>query len=104
MAVHPVAKSSTVSGSRSAAERLRLTPAARLGRGIPAATPGGQPIFLTVSEVAALLRLSVITICRWRISGTGPPFRKFGRRVVYGRADILAWAAEQKRLSTSDRR
>jgi Helix-turn-helix domain len=60
-------------------------------------------VFLTVSEAAALLRLSEITLGRWRIEGSGPPFRKFGRRVVYDRADLIAWADAQRRQSTSER-
>jgi excisionase family DNA binding protein len=68
--------------------------------------PMGQhsspPVFLTVSEAAALLRLSEITLGRWRIEGSGPPFRKFGRRVLYERSDLIAWAEAQRRLSTSD--
>ena len=60
------------------------------------------PVFLTVREAAALLRLSEITLCRWRIEGSGPPFRKFGRRVLYERSDLVAWAQAQTRLSTSE--
>jgi hypothetical protein len=53
-------------------------------------------------EAADLLRLSEITLGRWRIEGRGPRYRKFGRRVVYSRDDLLAWANEQSRSSTSD--
>jgi hypothetical protein len=60
-----------------------------------------RPVFLTVKEAAALLRLSEITLARWRIEGYGPPFRKFGRRVVYGNDDLLTWAERQSRSSTS---
>jgi len=59
-------------------------------------------VFLTPSEAAELLRLSSITLGRWRGEGSGPPFRKFGRRVLYAHADLLAWAEAQRRLSTSD--
>jgi excisionase family DNA binding protein len=71
--------------------RPRLQPAQR-------STP---TVFLTVSEAAALLRLSEITLGRWRIEGSGPPFRKFGRRVLYARADLDAWADAQRRHNTS---
>jgi hypothetical protein len=62
------------------------------------------PIFLTAKEAAALLRLSEITLGRWRIEGCGPAYLKFGRRVVYDRADIVAWAESQKRRSTSEQK
>ena len=55
-------------------------------------------VFLTVSEAAALLRLSEITLGRWRIEGSGPPFRKFGRRVVYEHSDLIAWTELRKRM------
>jgi hypothetical protein len=58
-------------------------------------------VFLTAAEAAALLRMSPVTLGRWRIQGYGPLFRKFGRRVVYARDELLAWAKEQSRSSTS---
>ena len=57
--------------------------------------------FLTVVEAATLLRIAVTTLGRWRIAGTGLIFRKFGRRVVYARSDLLAWTDAQQRLNTS---
>jgi hypothetical protein len=60
-----------------------------------------SPLFLTVGEVAALLRLSPVTLGRWRIEGRGPPFLKFGKRVVYGHAEVVSWAHAQKRQNTS---
>jgi hypothetical protein len=61
-----------------------------------------QPTFLNVREAAVLLRLSEITLSRWRLEGGGPPYRKFGRRVLYARSDLLAWADAQVRHSTSE--
>jgi excisionase family DNA binding protein len=60
--------------------------------------------FLTVMEAAALLRVSRVTLGRWRIEGRGPVYRKFGRRVLYADRDVIAWAADQARMSTSDQR
>jgi hypothetical protein len=60
------------------------------------------PVFLTAREAAALLRLSEITLSRWRIEGSGPPFLKFGRRVLYDHMELLAWAKLQTRGSTSE--
>jgi hypothetical protein len=45
--------------------------------------------FLCATEAAVWLRISPVTLARWRIEGSGPPFRRFGRRVVYARADLL---------------
>jgi Helix-turn-helix domain len=58
-------------------------------------------IFLSAQEAAELLRISPVTLSRWRIEGRGPEYRNFGRRVVYARADLIAWADAQRRRSTS---
>ena len=50
--------------------------------------------FLTVDQIAALLQRSHRTLETWRRNGTGPPFIRIGRRVVYRRSDIEAWLAE----------
>lgn len=39
---------------------------------------------------------------RWRSLGTGPQFIKAGRRVLYRREDLLAWAESKLRRSTAD--
>ena len=72
----------------------------------PRQPPNATPVFITVRETAEFLRLSEITLGRWRTEGVGPPYHKFGRRVVYGRSDLIAWSQAQKRSSTSqcDRR
>ncbi len=38
--------------------------------------PDATPVFLTVREAAEFLRLSEITLGRWRIEGVGPPYHK----------------------------
>lgn len=58
--------------------------------------------FLTQSEVAALLRLSPRTLERHRVSGTGPAYVKLGRRVVYSRDAVEAWALANTVCSTSE--
>jgi excisionase family DNA binding protein len=64
--------------------------------------PATPPCFLRVREAAELLRVSTVTLGRWRVSGRGPAFRKFGRRVLYALSDLLEWADDQRRLSTSE--
>ncbi len=59
-------------------------------------------IFMPQRAVAALLGVSERTLERWRLEGTGPDFRKFSRRVMYAKCDVLAWADSQRRTSTSD--
>jgi hypothetical protein len=62
----------------------------------------GPSIFLDAQQTAALLRLSVTTLGRWRIQGVGPTYLKAGKRVLYDRAVVIAWVNEQRRQSTSD--
>jgi Helix-turn-helix domain len=77
-------------------ERTRLEPAQA------AEQPVTASVFLTTAEAAAFLRISPVTLGRWRIEGCGPAYRKFGRRVVYAHADLAAWTEAQRRASTSE--
>ena len=60
---------------------------------------------LNCREAAQALRLSVSTLERMRLDGSGPAFLKLGpgkrARVVYRRADIEAWLAGLRFQSTS---
>jgi hypothetical protein len=58
--------------------------------------------YLTNDEAADYLRLSPRTMEKQRVFGSGPKFRKFGRRVMYAVADLDAWAADRSFESTSD--
>jgi excisionase family DNA binding protein len=58
--------------------------------------------FLPTREAASLLGLSPRTLEKFRLSGEGPAFYKFGRRCLYQKADLDAWAIGRRRLSTSD--
>jgi|SoiMetStandDraft_2_1073263.scaffolds.fasta_scaffold279825_2 predicted DNA-binding transcriptional regulator AlpA len=57
---------------------------------------------LTVAEVAELLRCSVSSLNKWRLSGDGPKFVYVGRRVRYRPADVTAYVVTQTRASTSE--
>jgi excisionase family DNA binding protein len=57
---------------------------------------------LSVKEAAAYLGLSVSTLNKMRLNGTGPPYLKLGRRVLYDLRDLEAWASERKRNHTSE--
>ena len=58
--------------------------------------------YLSVREAAEYLGLSPRTLDRYRVSGEGPVFYRFGGRVRYRREDLDGWAASRRRRSTSD--
>jgi TfoX/Sxy family transcriptional regulator of competence genes len=61
---------------------------------------------LTTAETARYLRLGVSTLERMRLDASGPRFLKLGAgkraRVVYRRADLLAWLSAQEFKSTAE--
>ena len=57
---------------------------------------------LSVQDAAHFLNLSASTLNKMRLSGTGPPYMKPCRRVVYDVRDLEAWAASRKRNHTSE--
>ncbi len=59
-------------------------------------------IYLNTREAAIHLGLSTRTLDRYRVSGDGPVFLRFGGRVRYLREDLDAWARSRRRKSTSD--
>lgn len=65
-------------------------------------TPAAASVFLSNAEAAQFLNLSPRTLEKQRVIGGGPPFRKFGRRVLYAVTDLQAWANERICESTSD--
>jgi predicted DNA-binding transcriptional regulator AlpA len=60
------------------------------------------PAVLGTPEVARFLKVSVRTLERHRIYGTGPKYSKVGRRVFYAISDVSAWAERGAKRSTSD--
>jgi len=55
-----------------------------------------------VQEAARFLGLSESTLNKLRLTGTGPPYMKLGRRVLYDLHELQAWAAVRKRNHTSE--
>jgi excisionase family DNA binding protein len=51
---------------------------------------------LTTAEVALITRAPVSTVRYWRYAGTGPKSFRVGRRVLYPRADVMAWLRAQE--------
>lgn len=61
-----------------------------------------RPGFMTNAEAAAFLRLSPRTLEKQRITGGGPRFHKFGRRVLYSIRDLESWANARRFEMTCD--
>ena len=55
-----------------------------------------MPKYLTISEVAELVRAPLETVRYWRHVGKGPKSFKVGRRVLYAIEDVEAWIAQAK--------
>jgi hypothetical protein len=68
----------------------------------PDSSPRPAPRYLMTEEAAEFLRLSARTLEKHRNTGTGPRYRKLGRRVCYTIADLEAWAEAQDFAMTSD--
>lgn len=56
---------------------------------------------LSTNEVSDLTGRPTETLRYWRWRGEGPRWYRLGRAVVYDRADVLAWLAEQKATTGS---
>ena len=61
-----------------------------------ATKPNGKPQFLTVDELAEMLRVKPRTIYEM-VSQGRIPYRKVGRRVVFLLAEILEWTNPKPR-------
>jgi excisionase family DNA binding protein len=59
-------------------------------------------MMLTQSETAQMLRVSVRTLERLRVSGNGPTYIKTGRLVRYRQSDLDKWISDRERHSTSE--
>jgi len=59
---------------------------------------------LSSTELARLLGVSVRKLERDRQDGTGVPYIKLGRRVVYSGADVEAYLEAQRFTSTAEAR
>jgi excisionase family DNA binding protein len=58
--------------------------------------PDTMPEYLTIEEVAELLRTVPETCRYWRHVGKGPKSFKVGRRVLYAREDVEAFIEEAR--------
>ena len=60
------------------------------------AGPPPRPAFLTVQEVAELLRVSPATVRAWIAKGEGPPALRFGKQIRYRPERVMEWVEEQE--------
>src|SRR6266699_6908219 len=68
-----------------------------------ATNPTGLPQrYLRTPEAARFVGLSIRTLEKHRIYGTGPRYSKLGGRVVYRLEDLQAWVELGAKASTSD--
>ncbi len=58
--------------------------------------------YLSTRRAAAYLGLSPRTLDRYRVSGGGPDFHRFGGRVLYRQTDLERWATERRVSSTPE--
>jgi predicted DNA-binding transcriptional regulator AlpA len=63
---------------------------------------GFPPRCLRTPEAARFVGLSIRTLEKHRIYGTGPRYSKLGGRVVYRLEDLQAWVDAAVKASTSD--
>jgi len=77
----------------------RSVPAARIPRetGLTEETD-----YLNTVQAGHLLGLSAKTLARYRCTGAGPVFCRFGNRIRYRREDLEAWGETRRRASTVD--
>jgi predicted DNA-binding transcriptional regulator AlpA len=55
-----------------------------------------DPIYLTEREFSERFKIPARTVQRWRSTGDGPPFVRFGpRRIAYRTSDVECWAASR---------
>ena len=63
---------------------------------------GLLPRYLRTPEAARFVGLSIRTLEKHRIYGTGPRYSKLGGRVVYRVEDLQSWVDAAAKASTSD--
>ncbi|WP_370867716.1 helix-turn-helix domain-containing protein [Brevundimonas sp.] len=64
--------------------------------------PQDRQLVMTTKEAGRFLRLSHRTLEDWRLTGQGPPFRKWGRLVRYHVGDLKAFAGGPSFTNTGE--
>ena len=76
---------------------------AKIGHAIVSFDGAGIGHLLTVQEAAGVLRCSVSSLNKWRLTGSGPPFVRVGSRVRYRTSDLNTYIAGRTVTSTSEK-
>ena len=61
-----------------------------------------NPLVMDTTETARRLGLSISTLAKMRLYGTGPAYSKLGRRVVYRPEELETWITANRFQSTSE--
>jgi predicted DNA-binding transcriptional regulator AlpA len=69
---------------------------------LPANFSDLPPRYLRTPDASRFVGLSIRTLEKHRIYGTGPRYSKLGGRVVYRVEDLQAWVDSAVKASTSD--
>ena len=62
-----------------------------------------QGDYLSRTEAAAALKVSVVTLDRWAKSGKGPPVTRIAGKPLYNRAALAKWIADQQPVNRGER-
>jgi predicted DNA-binding transcriptional regulator AlpA len=65
-------------------------------------TASNSKHIVNTEAAAHLLNVSAVTLAKWRVTGEGPRFLKFGRSVKYRISDLEEWIQDQQRESTAE--
>lgn len=57
--------------------------------------------FITIDELAELLRVTPATVYQWRAAGRGPVATKVGRRVLFRESAVDAWLDAQQTVGAA---
>jgi len=74
-----------------------------MARAKPTVSAGELPDLMTPAELSAYLHREERVLQVWRVEGRGPRFVKVEGRVLYRRADVVAYLEGQTRQSTTER-
>jgi Helix-turn-helix domain len=59
-------------------------------------------LLLTPRQLAAELNVAEQTLAKWRLSGSGPRYCKFGRLVRYDLEEVVKWAEIRRYAHTTE--
>jgi hypothetical protein len=84
------------------AQTLRAAKKGLLSASSPKAIIGQPHGPLNTRQAAAYVGLSASSLNKMRCNGSGPAYRKLGRRITYYPADLDCWLEQRRSTSTTD--